>query len=280
VGIYASSDAVMKCYYSTIHDCDGIIFWHGIKNGDIKYLTAYDASHGLVFPGAVNAVGGNVITIDHLTLYNIDLTRTTNSVWWTGYGIYQCNDPGTLTMTNSILVQSTLANVKCANNWNLTFNYNCYHTGLLGFLNLEGCTAGPNDLETDPLLADIAAYDFRLTTASPCLNTASDGTNRGANQETPVSINDNLTQVLGKGIRTAVLYEGNTTEMEITLEMPQTVTVASYTTDGRMNTIIDKVPYKAGIHLVPLDNLTTSGMYVVACRIAGKTAYHKVAILQ
>jgi hypothetical protein len=282
VGIYSSSDAVMKCYNTTIHDCDGIIFWHGIKSGDIKYLTAYDASHGLVFPGADKSVGGNVITVDHLTLYNIDMMRTSNPKWWTGYGVYQCNDPGTLTLKNSILIQSTLANVKCSANWSITLDYNIYYTGLMGLMNLEGCTAGTNDLEVDPQVVDYAGYDFRLTAGSPGVSSAGDSEHRGAWQGTPVTvaINGDLVRNLGPGIRTELLYSEQGSVLEISLDQPRAVKVALYSTDGQVHTVTEQAAWNTGIHKIALDQGNLSGLYVIACHIGDKTTYYKTTIIR
>jgi hypothetical protein len=92
-----------------------------------------------------------------------------------------------------------------ATNWTQTEDYGCYYGNLAAGANI---TLGTHATTTDdPLYLDQPNADFRLDGASPCINTASDGSNRGAWQsgalwwqELPSAVRDVRPAMVANGI--------------------------------------------------------------------------------
>lgn len=178
VGIYATDASNVYVTNSVIYDCNSGIFFHGVATTGILNTLIYDVSTGIILPGDAAKSSMNV-TIDHITIYNIDSALTSSPTWWTGYGIYTCNDAGVLTLTNSIISEPTDYGLYCGAAWAITENYNCFFGGIGAKEN--GGAIGASSIEQDPVFTDANAHDFTLDSSSPCINAASDGFNMGVN---------------------------------------------------------------------------------------------------
>jgi hypothetical protein len=67
----------------------------------------------------------------------------------------------------------------------VTEDYNCFFNCAAGSMT-TGIPLGTNSIEQDPKFTNAASADFSLQTSSPCHNTASDGSDRGAVQTTRI----------------------------------------------------------------------------------------------
>jgi hypothetical protein len=127
----------------------------------------------------------STIIVDHATIYDIDLRMAgTNYQPWNGTGINTTNASpgGRLTITNSIVQKTMNYGFNAAAGWTIIEDYNCWFNNRPTTTDASSLGAHSLD-EIDPLLADVLARDFRLTTGSPCLGAASDGTHLGWSQE-------------------------------------------------------------------------------------------------
>lgn len=185
--IYGTGGCEPTISYCTFHNLGSSgIFMHGCGTVTIDHCYIYNAPTGIINAGMAEYT--QTMNINHVTMYNIDMMMSSSPKWWTGYGVYSCNTMYSINVKNSIFVQSTLANMKI-NGWTSNHNYNCWHTGLLGLMNIEDGTPGPNSIEADPLFTNAPGGDFSLQAGSPCLNAADDGTHMGAWQG-QIGVND------------------------------------------------------------------------------------------
>jgi hypothetical protein len=189
-GMYGTSLCEVTVNSCTFHDLTGSgIFMHGSGPIHITDCIIYNTSCGII-NASNTGITNQVMTIDHLTMYNIDMTLTTNPQWWTGYGIFCCNSPAqTMYLTNSII--STVS-LYCMQKSTFTVNesYNCFYANV-GLGSVQSSTPAGTDLETDPLFTDAANGDFSLDGASPCANAGDDGLSMGA-VHAPAGIYDHL----------------------------------------------------------------------------------------
>lgn len=278
--IFISCDAHLKVTNCVIYDAEMGIFLRGTKTNEIKNTLVANTSAGinLVADKPNTDTHATDVVIDHLTIYNTDMMATTNPKWWTGYGIY-CTvnrGVGTLSLTNSVLVQSTLANIRIDDRgiWTVNHDYNCWYTGLQGLMNIEGGTLAAHEMETDPLFEDAANADFRLQTGSPALGSASDGSNLGAWQSgdlwwkdlvvPPTAIRESAgdDNTVSGNIRIRLNRDQ---DVIITIPGEQPVELVLYDQAGNeAGTIADR-DFAAGEHLLRLPEGLNSGVYFINC---------------
>jgi parallel beta-helix repeat protein len=172
------------------------IFLHGAGRAVVRNCVISDVSCGII--NASIPQFRQTLTVDHVTIYNVNGTRS--YTWANGFGIMCCNDSGNLTVTNSIIdgtPSHAIRNNSDDDNypdypygWNVSADYNCFNN--IGGENVYLATSGAHSIEGAPLYVNAAAQDFSLQTGSPCLGQASDGTNLGYTPDSaPTSVRDN-----------------------------------------------------------------------------------------
>ena len=174
-GVYGYIGATVNVSHCVISDVSSGLFLHNAATADIQYCYIYDVPTGIVLAGGTDYV--ETATIDHVTIYNVDMSLTSNPSYWTGYGLYFCNTAGEVTLTNSVISSCTLYGMKIGSGWTVTHDYNCWYGGLGS---IENGTVGSNSIEEDPMFWDEGNRDLRLDDLSPCVGSANDGTNMGA----------------------------------------------------------------------------------------------------
>jgi hypothetical protein len=176
--MYATDASDVQITNCVIYDCESGVFFHGAASAGISNTLIYDVSAGIILAGDA-AKSTLDVAVNHLTIYNVDSSLSSSPTWWTGYGIFTCNDPSTLTLTNSIIMNPTDYGLYCEGTWTITEDFNCFFGGIGSKEN--GGAVGANSIELDPVFTDASAHDFTLSGSSPCLNAAGDGSNMGIN---------------------------------------------------------------------------------------------------
>ncbi len=177
-GMYATDASQVEITSSTIYDCNSGIFFHGAANTAITNALIYDVSAGIILAGDAAKSSMNV-SINHITIYNVDPSLTSSPTWWTGYGIYTCNDASVLTLNNSIISNPAYYGLYCGAAWTINENYNCFFGGTGAKEN--GGAIGAASMEQNPGFKNAEAHNFTLGASSPCINAASDGSDMGVN---------------------------------------------------------------------------------------------------
>ena len=176
--MYATDASNVQITNSVIYDCDSGIFFDGAASTGISNTLIYNVSAGIILAGNASKGFLNVV-IDHVTLYNMDSSLISSPAWWTGYGIFACNnDAAELTLNNSIIADPDHYGLYCGFVWTINENYNCFFGGSGA---VEGGTKGTNSLVQDPVFTDANANNFTLDASSPCNNAAGDGLDMGVN---------------------------------------------------------------------------------------------------
>jgi parallel beta-helix repeat protein len=196
--IYVTSNASPIITNCTMRHGDIGVFVHGGVDVAIQNCTISDMCSGIVSV-SLNEIHQD-IAIDHVTIYDVDTLGIGGGVVWArGLGLY-CGgqDPGTITITNSIIAKTEREAISVYNpidslSWIINDNYNCYFENALS---IGDCNLGDHSIEADPLFSQPDSGNFSLTSSSPCWQTASDGTHRGAWQSdsVPTSIQSPLTK--------------------------------------------------------------------------------------
>lgn len=104
-----------------------------------------------------------VVEINHVTMDGGNV----------GFKFTDMVDESKTTFSNCIFTNLTKQDIMNKGGAPLVLTYSCY-TGVL-----NGVTAGPNCITDDPMFVDAENYNYTLQEGSPCIGTASDGTNMG-----------------------------------------------------------------------------------------------------
>jgi hypothetical protein len=176
-GIFGGAFSAPQISNCTIHHTGTGIFVNTAGTFSITNTVIYHVPTGIILAGGAAPVLN--ATIDHCTIYDVDMNLTTNPQWWTGYGVFPCNTAGTLTFTNNIVSTVSLYCLAAATGWTFTETNNCFYANI-GLGSIQSTVVNGTDLETDPLFTDAAGGDFSLDSASPCLTAGSGGSTMGA----------------------------------------------------------------------------------------------------
>jgi hypothetical protein len=237
-GMYGTSNCELNLIGCTFEDLKSVgIFMHGSGPVNITDCIINTVSAGIV-DAALTGYTNQVMTIDHLTMYNVDMNLASSPTWWTGYGIYCCNTPNqTLNITNSI-VSTVSLNGLAKSGFTVNENHNCFNTNVdlgTGLGAIQGGTVHATDLEADPLFTDAANGDFSLDGASPCLTAGIGGVAMGA-VHAPIGIHDRTSVTGTRSMELAASPNplSDRTTFSLTRGDVRTSRVAIYTPAGRL----------------------------------------------
>jgi hypothetical protein len=168
-GVYGGVAAEPIISNCIIHHTSTGIFFDGAATTSITNTTIYHVPTGIALAGRAGSSGNH--TIDHCTIYDVDMNLTTSPTWWTGYSIFLTNTASVVTITNNIIAKYSLngLNSKAVTGWTLTEDHNCfYDDGGLGPIGNAGVVDG-TDITGDPMFNDAANADFSLDPSSPAI---------------------------------------------------------------------------------------------------------------
>jgi hypothetical protein len=243
-GMYATAGVQLDISNSTfynLHSCG--IFIHG---GNVTNITNCSIRHCAT--GINNAGWGNnanagypnqAMTLNHVTIYDIDGSLVAATQYWTGFGVFCANYPSTgssITIRNSIITHCTQY-LYAKNQWTnvASEDYNCWYNDIgAGALNTG--TPSAHDVLDDPMFNNAAAGDFSLDGASLCKGTASDGLDMGYIQGGIIGIDDNVVAQASPAIMVALSPNPIVNKAEFTVSTPglKNLQLAIYTLQGAL----------------------------------------------
>jgi hypothetical protein len=168
-GIFGGALAAPVISNCTISNTGSGIFLSGTGTASITNTVIYHVPTGIILAGGTDGLLNT--TIDHCTIYDVDMNLTTAPTWWTGYSIFCTNNTGVATITNNIIAKYSLngLNNKAPAGWTVTEDHNCfYDDGGLGPIGSAGVADG-TDITGDPMFNDAASGDFTLDPGSPAI---------------------------------------------------------------------------------------------------------------
>jgi len=155
---WSSQVAVRECLFD--NNVSGI----GCGGGMFTLSSSNDTVVNSYFVGNRAAVGGAMAAESTGILLVTNCTTYQNTSTWGQGGALGVRGTGTGTVTNCIFWGDSSPEVTLA-------------TGGITYSDIQGGFAGTGNINLEPLFADVAGFNFRLQTGSPCIDT---GTATGA----------------------------------------------------------------------------------------------------